>query len=216
MIVLSFYHLSQKTRSRSHTHTRSSNLPPPSVINTRRILLTEQLFAESHVLCEYFRRIKGKKGRKRARRRGEERGRERGMAYHIKFPKDVMTQKQKLINQSVPELFSVLFLISLFLLSSLHLSLPPSFSSSSSSNASERKLRQQWRSYTRIPSLLLLQSLCCALLPPTFTFFRHLSVFSEHTSKSHLHLLQHNRQSSRRKTVKQLWQIRVEKAKTSP
>lgn len=52
------------------------------------------------------------------------------MAYHIKFPKDVMIQKQKLINQPVPELslslFPVLSLISSFLLSSLHLSLPPS------------------------------------------------------------------------------------------
>lgn len=140
-------------------------------------------------MCEYFWRIRGKKGRESLGEGWTERGREGGMAYHIIFPKDIMIQKQKLINQPVPELslFSVLSLISSFLLSSLYLSLPPS----SSSNAPERKLRQQWRSYTRIPSLLLL---CCALslLPPTSTFFHHLSVFSEHPSKSHLHLLRHN------------------------
>lgn len=119
-------------------------------------------------MCEYFWRIRGKKGRESLGEGKTERGREGGMAYHIIFPKDIMIQKQKLINQPVPELslFSVLSLISSFLLSSLYLSLPPSLfllqRSWEEAEAAVTQLHQDSLS----PSALL-----CALSSPTYIHF---------------------------------------------
>lgn len=76
-------------------------------------------------------------------------------------PEDITIQKQKLINQPVPEL-ATLSLSPHFL---FYLSIPPH---------PQSWLRQQWRSYTRIPSIFLCyifslsMSLCFTLHPPTY------------------------------------------------
>lgn len=113
---------------------------------------------------------KRKKREKESRGAGKtERGRG-GMAYHIKFPKDIMIQKQKLINQPVPELS----LVPAFISSSL----PPSLfllqRSWEEAEAAVTQLHQDSLSPSAAVALL------CALSSPTYIRFLPLSfsVFS--------------------------------------
>lgn len=169
-------------------------------------------FANRTTICRVtcvvrvFLENKRKKGRKRAGERESQKGREGGMASHILLPKDVMIQKQKLINQPVPKLSLsfVLYLISSFPLSSLHLSLLLCLLQYSweEAEAAVTQLHQDSLSPSAAVALLCARSspTYIFLLPPSFSVFWASVRIT--TTPSTIQRMK----SSRRMTMKQLWQ----------